>query len=122
MGFTFRSRTHSELCVCVCGSEISIYDFADFIDLAVVKSSTCLIELLGMLVPTFIYESDSLSRNVYQEFPYLKFYDNATLCQNIENIDRDEFEKELDRYSEYFGAGKNITANYIENFHKLGIN
>ena len=103
------------------GSEISIYEFADLIDLAVVKSSTCLIELLGMLVPTFIYENDNLSRNVYKEFPHLKFFDNGTLIQCMEDIRREDFTQELDTYREFFGAGKNITANYIENFHKLGI-
>ena len=100
-------------------SEISVFDFLDMIDVAVVHGSTTLLECLRAWVPTFVFEEST--GDIYYNAKLLKVHSGAELEERIKKINSKSSIEEIAEAREYFCGSGNEKDNYLKELHKLGI-
>lgn len=101
--------------------DISLVDFIEMIDIAIVCNSTALLELLEAWIPTFIFSNKKHKVDVYANAPDFRFESNEQLDQLISDVNRDTFSSRLEQTRDYFCAKGNTNDNYREAFHSMGI-
>lgn len=103
------------------GSDLSIMDFMDKIDVALVRNSTCAIETLHFWIPTYIFNEDSQTIDVYKNVNDCKFSNEEELDQYITNINNPEMHKKISDLRDYFCVDDNMEKRFTEVLNGLGI-
>ena len=83
-------------------NEILLKDFVKMIDFAIVRNSTCIIELLQLWIPTFIYSEKKQLYDVYKNIKFGKFTSDNELEYYINNINSEKVKKVITYMREYF--------------------
>ena len=96
-------------------NDISIFEFMKLIDFAIVRNTTCLIDLLQNWVPTFILNEKKQSVNVYENVSFFKFSEENELDNYINNINFKNYKKEL-RYAKSFFCENGDPSQRLLNF------
>lgn len=105
----------------VYGKEISIVDFGKKIDIAIVRDSTCLFDLLQQWIPTYVFYSEGQKGRQYANFTKFRFETEEELESYLSKIGTEEYSKQLTEVREYFGIGDNTEERYKKAFQELGI-
>lgn len=104
------------------GKEKTVIDFCKEVDVIIVRNSTTLIEALQFGIPSYIIHNDDQTDDMYKNVDSLKFTSAEDLHELIDRQDLDQIKKQMRGGQEYFCVDGNITNNYKNIFHKLGIN
>ncbi len=118
-------KLYEEICeegpITIVGTEKTVFDVFDMIDLAVVRYSTVLIEALQYGIPSYIISDPEQRLDVYNNAEFLKFSSvdefTSLINKRVEDIMRDCEEGRL-----YFCGAEDITRRYEEAFQLIGIN
>jgi len=103
------------------GREISIEQFGDMIDIAVVSASTVFTAMLKQWIPAFLYVRTGYYPKLFSGTDALKFTGDDDLKRLVDRINRNEFSSEMTNLREFFLAPGDFEANYIKAFHDIGV-
>ena len=103
------------------GSDLSIMDFMNKIDVALVRNSTCAIETLHFWIPTYIFSEEAQTIDVYKNVNDCKFSNEEELDQYITNINSPEMHKKISDLRDYFCVDDNMEKRFTEVLNGLGI-
>lgn len=100
------------------GKEISIYDFMNLIDFAVIGASTAFIEYVVSLFPclNFACRNDKYAQIIWNKF---KTSEELETHVSMLKTSPDKFEENLKRTREYFTPTSGIEENYKHFFEKF---
>lgn len=101
------------------GTDITLDDFAKLIDVAVVRYSTCLIQMLELWIPAFSFYSDRYTRDAYKNVPFeIRFSTDEKLERLLEEICKDNYKVQLKQIRDYFYI-EHAYENYRNVFDRL---
>lgn len=104
-------------CKGIWAKDISLGGFSEKIDLAVVRYSTCLIEMLELGVPAFSFYSRSSNRDMYINCGLdIRFSDDTTLTRLIDKVNSMDYYKEFIQCRNFFYID-NAEENYIKYYN-----
>ena len=104
-------------CKGIWAKDISLGGFSEKIDLAVVRYSTCLIEMLELGVPAFSFYSRSSNRDMYINCGLdIRFSDDTTLTHLIDKVNSMDYYKEFIQCRNFFYID-NAEENYIKYYN-----
>lgn len=104
-------------CNGIWGKEISLSDFSEKIDIAIVRYSTCLVEMLELGVPAFSFYSTTSKRDVYINCGLdIRFNDEDSLNRLIEKVNSENYYEELVQCRNFFYIS-NADENYVRFFN-----
>ena len=69
----YRDILDASICEAVYGKEIRILDFAKKIDIAIIRNSTGLLEMIEQMVPAFVFYSDQQELDVFKYVDSIRF-------------------------------------------------
>lgn len=105
----------------VYGKEKGILEFAELIDIAIIRNTTSLLELINKGIPCFIYVSENQKMDVYKNVEMLRFSSENELKTYLDNVVLDSFLEEFKEMKKYFGDGDLAGENYRKIFKELGV-
>lgn len=105
----------------VYGKEKGILEFAEIIDVAIVRNTTSLLELISQGIPSFIFVSEKQKMDVYKNAHMLRFETQDKLKEYLDAMISTDFAKKFDEMKKYFGDGEHAEENYQRIFSELGI-
>jgi len=105
----------------ICGKEKNIFEFASSIDVAIIRNSTCLLELINQGIPCFIFSGQNQEVDVYKHMHEIRFSTEETIHCFLEEIMNCDYQEKFDKLKRYLGDGENATNNYKKLLHQIGI-
>lgn len=105
----------------IIGRELSILDFAAKIDVAIIRNSTSLLELVSKGVPCFIFVSEGQKMDVYKNVHQLRFETVEELSELLDSILRENYGDEFGRLQQYFGDARHTKETYMKTLWEIGI-
>ena len=104
----------------VYSSDISIEDFANLIDIAIISKSTVFKTMISFDKPAILFVRDGYDYNVFSNTDNIKFrnlYQLDVLIKKIEN----DFKREMQNLNDYFNVVGNIRDKYQKALKEIGI-
>lgn len=99
-------------------NEVSLQELSKQIDVAVIRNSTVLIQMLEFWVPSFIYYTDDQVIDVYKSAPCeFRFSSEKELIDKLDGIHKKEFMKKMIIQREFF-----FIENSKDNYRKFYTN
>ena len=103
------------------GKEISIEQFGNIIDIAVVSASTVFTAMLKQWIPVFLYVREGHDPKLFGNVESLKFSSANEFKKLINWTKEKEFESDLIKLREFFLAPGNYETNYKKAFSDIGV-
>lgn len=103
------------------GREISIEQFGDMVDVAVVSASTVFTAMLKQWVPAFLYVRKDYDPNLFSGTDSLKFSTSDEFENLVSKIDKEDYKRELLKIREFFLASGDFKQNYKDVFREIGV-
>lgn len=103
------------------GKEITIDDFGDLIDVAVVSRSTVFTTFLKERLPVFLFNSGRLGESEFPKTEFLEFSNAKELGEKIESMKTKEYADKLEKCCSLLFCEGDIRENYKKAFRQIGI-
>ena len=98
--------------------DITLVDYSKKIDIAIVRYSTCLIEMLGLGIPAFSFYSSLSTRDMYINCRLdIRMCDDASLTRLIEKVKKTNYYEEFIQCRDFFYID-NCEENYIRFYNQ----
>lgn len=106
----------------ICDKNVTVDEFAEQIELAIVGISTVFTAMLFKSIPSLLFYREGFDQNFYLNSEEVKFSTTERLKTLVEKIGTKDFNKIMERYKNYYLLSGNIKENYKRVFKEIGIN
>lgn len=103
----------------VCEKSMTIPEFFDMIDIAIVCDSTVFTTALFNWIPAFLFFREGFDKGKYLHTEDIKFKDSEQLKILVDKISTKEFESLMENYRKYFLSPGEVKENYIKTFNEI---
>ncbi len=117
----YRKEFRDENVIKFVKKEMTLNQFFDIVDVAVVRNSTTLIEALQYGIPTYIINDEYQVADIYKNVNMLKFSNENEFHDLIDDRSEEEIFREYKSAREFFGCIDDVTQQYKNVFMKLGV-
>ena len=104
----------------VYSSDISIDDFANLIDIAIISKSTVFKTMISFDKPAILFVRDGYDYNMFSNTDNIKFRNLYQLDALVKKIEID-FKREMQDLNDYFNVVGNIRDKYQKALKEIGI-
>lgn len=101
--------------------DITVSEFADTVDLLIVRNSTSFLQMIEQKKPVLIIYDSIQKVDVYKSIQDIRFSTYEELKRIINEIGTEKYQKVVNYVSKYLCTGGNIKKNYKKVFNSIGI-